>query len=280
MRVEKAREIGFCFGVRRAIRLTEEAARRYGRVESLGPVVHNRQVMERLEGMGVRVIPQLQEAEGRVVVIPTHGLGPKLWKEIEGGGMEVIDATCPLVRQAQQAARGLGQAGFQVLVFGDGGHTEVKGVLGWAGDGATATTGTPALSPFPKKLGVLSQTTQVPEDFSRFIAGLLPQALAQGVELRVVNTICSPTRRRQQAAQALARRSQLMVVIGSFKSNNTTQLTRLCSPLTETRQVETPQDLNPRWLAGRERIGVTSGTSTPDEVVEAVMTQIENLQEG
>lgn len=279
MGIEKAREIGFCFGVRRAIKLTQQAAQRYGAVESLGPVVHNHQVMEGLEGMGVRVIHRPQEAQGKRVVVPSHGLAPGVMAELKEMGVEVIDATCPFVRQAQEAAHALTHAGFQVVIYGDKNHTEVKGVLGWAGERALATANSLPLSPFPKRLGVLSQTTQSPQDFAQFIANLLPQALDRGMELRVVNTICPPTRRRQQAALTLARRSQMMIVVGSFSSANTARLTQLCSTLTETHQVETPQDMEPRWLAGKERIGITAGASTPDEVVEAVIAQIEKLQE-
>jgi 4-hydroxy-3-methylbut-2-enyl diphosphate reductase len=273
--VERAREMGLCFGVRRAIRLLEEAARRFGSLDTLGPVVHNRRVVERLEGMGIRVAGGPKDLENRVVAISSHGLGPLDMKALEG--REVIDATCPIVARAQKAARDLGRAGFQVVVFGDSLHPEVKGLLGWAGDGALATESPLRLEPWPKRLGLLSQTTQNPEAFSSFIASALPAALDGGVELRIVNTICQPTRRRQASALELARRAEVMVVVGGKTSANTRRLAELCSPLVEVHLVETAEDINPAWIRGKESIGLSAGASTPDEVIMEVEARLRAL---
>lgn len=282
MRIEKAREMGFCFGVRRAIRLMEQAAHRCRYLESLGPVVHNHQVMERLEGLGVRVVVGPEAVTAGVVAIPSHGAPPEVIAELERRGIEVVDTTCPMVRRAQQAAQQLTAAGFQVVIFGDAQHPEVKGVLGWAGERAVAVSdGASLLLPkFPKRLGLLSQTTQSPERFSRFMAGLLPQALDQAAEVRLVNTICHATRQHQAAALELARHSQLVLVVGSLASANTRHLAQLCSAVVETRQVEAAEDIEPGWLAGKEQIGITAGASTPEEVVAAVVTRLESIAEG
>ena len=272
--IERAREMGFCFGVRRAIRLLEEAARETGSLDSLGPVVHNRQVVKRLEGMGIRVARGQADLKNRVVAISSHGLGPEEMKALEG--REVIDATCPIVARAQRAARDLARAGFQVVVFGDSLHPEVRGLLGWAGDGAVATEAPLQLHPWPKRLGLLSQTTQSPEAFASFVASALPTALAQGAELRVINTICQPTRRRQASALELAGRVEVMLVVGGKTSANTRRLAELCSSLVEVHPVETAEDIDPAWVRGRS-IGLTAGASTPDEVILEVETRLRAL---
>jgi len=273
--VERAREMGFCFGVRRAIRLLEEAARKFGSLDSLGPVVHNRQVVERLEGMGVRVARSPADLENRVVAIASHGLGPQDMKALEG--RDVIDATCPIVARAQRAARDLARAGFQVVVFGDSLHPEVRGLLGWAGDSALATEAPLRFQPWPKRLGLLSQTTQSPDAFATFIASTLPPALARGAALRIVNTICQPTRRRQASALELARRVEVMLVVGGKTSANTRRLAELCSPLVEVHLVEKADDIDPAWLTGRKSIGLTAGASTPDEVILEVEARLRAL---
>ena len=278
MGVEKARELGFCFGVRRAIQVMEKASRRLGALNTLGPVVHNQRVVERLEALGVRAVAGVDAASG-VMALPSHGAPPQVVAGLKGRGVEVVDATCPIVRRAQKAAHELADAGFKVVIFGDAQHPEVRGVLGWAGEGAVATLEAASVHfrRWPKKLGILSQTTQNAESFSHFVSQLVHQALEKATEVRVVNTICQATRERQQAALELARRSDLMLVVGSFTSSNTRQLSHLCAQVAETHQVEGSQDIEPGWLEGKQRVGVTAGASTPDEVVAEVVDRLERL---
>ena len=277
--IEKARELGFCFGVRRAIQVMEEASRRLGALDTLGPVVHNQRVVERLEALGVRAVAGVEATHLRRVALPSHGAPPQMVAGLRERGVEVVDATCPIVSRAQRAAQELAAAGFKVVIFGDAQHPEVRGVLGWAGQGAIATLEAESVSfrRWPKKLGFLSQTTQNAESFARFVSQLLPQALERATEVRVVNTICHATRERQQAALELARRSDLMLVVGSFISANTRQLSALCAQVTETHQVEGPRDIEPGWLEGKDRVGVTAGASTPDETVTEVVEWLEQL---
>lgn len=276
--VEKARELGFCFGVRRAIQVVEEAAGRLGALNTLGPVVHNQRVVDKLEALGVKAVGEAGEASG-VVALPSHGAPPQVVAGLKQRGVEVVDATCPMVRRAQKAAHELAAAGFKVVIFGDAQHPEVRGVLGWAGEEATATLDAASVSfrRWPKKLGILSQSTQNAESFATFVSQLLARALEKATEVRVVNTICHATRERQQAALELARRSDLMLVVGSFASANTRQLARLCSQVAETHQVEDPQDIELSWLEGKNRVGVTAGASTPDEAVAEVVARLEEL---
>lgn len=278
MPIEKARDLGFCFGVRRAIQVVEQAVERLGALNTLGPVVHNQRVVEKLAALGVTAIANSEVASG-VIALPSHGAPPQVVAGLKKRGMEVVDATCPMVRRAQKAAHELAAAGFRVVIFGDAQHPEVRGVLGWAGEEATATLDAASLSfrRWPKKLGILSQTTQNADSFASFVSQLLSRGLEKATEVRVLNTICHATRERQQAALEVARRSDLMLVVGSFTSANTRQLARLCSQVTETHQVEGPQDIQPSWLEGKDRVGVTAGASTPDEAVSEVIARLEEM---
>ena len=145
MEIEKAGDLGFCFGVRRAIKLVEEAAQKQGPVQTLGPIVHNRQAVEGLKAKGIEAASGLHDIDGEIVAIASHGIAPQVIDMLKSRGLKVIDATCPLVQRAQRAARRLATAGFFVLVFGDSAHPEVQGILGWAGDNALATLEVPKL---------------------------------------------------------------------------------------------------------------------------------------
>jgi 4-hydroxy-3-methylbut-2-enyl diphosphate reductase len=278
MEIEKASDLGFCFGVRRAIRLVEEAARKQGPLQTLGPIVHNRQVVEELETKGIEVAPGLHAIDSERVAITSHGVAPQVADMLKSRGLKVIDATCPLVQRAQRAARRLAAAGFFVLVFGDSAHSEVQGILGWAGDNALAALEAPKLERLPRRVGVLSQTTQSTAHFARFLQQLINSGIASLSELRIVNTICEATTKRQQAALELTGRVDLMIVIGGRHSANTSHLAESCAAAgVETHHVETAAELDPAWLINRRRIGVTAGASTPDRIIDEVITKLEEM---
>ena len=139
MDIKKAKEMGFCFGVRRAISIMEQAAQAYGPMESLGAVVHNQQVVSHLASLGVKVVDSLMDLKGPIVAITSHGVGPQVLQEIAARGLKRIDTTCPFVRKAQHHAQALAAAGFTVVIFGDAEHPEVRGVLEWAGEKGMVT---------------------------------------------------------------------------------------------------------------------------------------------
>lgn len=272
MEIEMASEMGFCFGVRRAIELVEKASRERGRLQTLGALVHNRQVVDGLARCGVGMVSSLEEIEGNAVAITSHGAAPDVVEQAKARGLEVIDATCPFVRKAQVVARRLGRAGFWVLVYGDAGHPEVRGVLGWAGDRASASLEVPHLDGMPRRLGILCQTTQSPAHFAEFVSGIISQNLGKLSEVRVFNTICDATRRHQAAALDLTGRVDLILVVGGRDSANTKRLAAICSERgVTTHLVETAAEIKPAWLRGHRRIGITAGASTPDEVVHEVV---------
>lgn len=281
MEIEKAGDLGFCFGVRRAIEMVEEAAQKQGPLQTLGPIVHNRQVVEGLKAKGIEVASGLHDIDSEIVAITSHGMAPQVVDMLKSRGLKLIDATCPLVQRAQRAARRLAAAGFFVLVFGDSAHPEVQGILGWAGDNALATLEAPKLERLPRRVGVLSQTTQSAAHFARFLQQLITSGIAPLSELRIINTICEVTTRRQQEALELGRRVDLMLVIGGRHSANTRHLAESCVAAgVETHHVETAAELDPAWLVNRRRIGVTAGASTPEQLIDEVIIKLEEMAQN
>jgi 4-hydroxy-3-methylbut-2-enyl diphosphate reductase len=277
VKITKTKEIGFCFGVKRAVAILEKVAGERGGVETLGAVVHNQQVLQRLEAIGVRVVKDIAAIRGRTVAISSHGASPQVEAELHARGVEVINTTCPFVHRVQIAARRLSQSGFFVVVYGDAAHTEVKGVLGWAEEKGLATVDEQAvagLQPLPRRIGVLSQTTQIPADFTRFARQLIDLVFVRDSELRFIDTICHGIRRRQSEALELAGRVDLMLVIGGRNSANTNRLAELCAAFIETHLVQTAEDINPTWFEGRVNVGITSGASTPEATIEAVTARL------
>ena len=280
LRIEKAAGIGFCFGVRRAIDILEMVAREHGGVETLGAVVHNQQVLQRLAGIGVRVAKSMDDIQGDTVAISTHGVSPQLEKEIRTRHINMINTTCPFVKRAQLAARKLAEAGFFVIIYGNADHAEVKGILGWANSRGIATLDEKfiaTLDHLPRRLGVLSQTTQIPAHFTEFVKKLIDSALAKGSELRIIDTICYDIRDRQAVALKLANRVDLMLVIGGHNSANTNRLAELCSTVTKTYRVETVDEIQPSWLQGQSYIGVTAGASTDEQTINEVLMKLEAM---
>jgi 4-hydroxy-3-methylbut-2-enyl diphosphate reductase len=280
VRIERAREMGFCPGVRRAIDIVERAARERGEVATLGPVVHNEQVVARLAGLGA-VVAGMDQIGDRAVVIPSHGVGPVVSEELRRRKLQVVDATCPTVRKAQLAAKELAEAGFWVVVFGDGGHPEVQGILGWAGGRGVATLEEEAVEKLRRRhrrLGILSQTTQDARSFARFVMEVVEHALTGARELRLVNTICHATMRRQAAAVELAGVADVVLVVGGYESANTRHLAETCSALgVETHYIEGADELERCWFGGKHHIGVTAGASTPDVVIDEVILRVGQL---
>lgn len=278
--IEKAKKTGFCFGVKRAVNMLEKVAREQGGVETLGAVVHNQQVLDELAKIGVKIVDNVDDIEGDIVVTSSHGVSPDLENLIKAKNIKVINTTCPSVRRAQVAARRLADEGFFVIIYGNAEHPEVKGILGWAkGKGLATLDEKPVavLDPKPRRIGILSQTTQVPAHFAEFTKKIIDLALTKDSEVRIIDTICHDIPDRQAAALELAHRADLMVVVGGRSSANTNRLAELCDEVTETHLIETADEIQPAWLKGKNLIGVTAGTSTAEESVEEVMKRLEEM---
>lgn len=282
LKLEKAAGIGFCFGVKRAIDILEKVAPQRGKVETLGAVVHNQQVLQKLAEIGVTVANSVDDIKGNTVAIGAHGIGPQLESQIRARHTDIINTTCPFVHRAQVAARRLAKAGFFVVIYGDADHPEVRGILGWADGKGVATMEAgfiTTLKPLPRRLGVLSQTTQIPIHFTAFVKQIIDSALVKDSELRIIDTICHDIRERQQAALELAKRVDLMLVIGSNTSANTKHLAELCATVSPTYRVGTAQEIKPAWFKGHHRVGVTGGASTAEWTINEVLARLETLSD-
>ncbi len=280
LKIEKAAGIGFCFGVRRAIDILERVARERGGVETLGAAVHNQQVLSRLAELGIRVVSSVAEIQGDTVAISSHGVGPQVMAQVRGRHIDIVDTTCPFVRRAQIAARRLADAGFYTIIYGDESHPEVKGILGWAGGKGVSTLDETVITRLdrpPRRLGILSQTTQIPAQFTQFVRKIIDAALIKDAELRIIDTICHDIRQRQLAALELAGGVDLILVIGGHNSANTRHLVELCSAATKTYLVETAREIQPSWLEGQQRIGITAGASTDEQTINEVLKKLAAL---
>jgi 4-hydroxy-3-methylbut-2-enyl diphosphate reductase len=279
MEILLARDMGFCWGVRRAIDIMEKAAAEKGEIASLGPIVHNPQVVRDLEGKGVRITSEPPDGAAGPVAITAHGVGPQMLEEARARSSEVVDTTCPIVTRSQRWAKKMAAAGFTVVVFGDPKHREVRGVLAWAGGNALALgDGDGIPDDLPTRLAVISQTTQSPERFALFVSELMQKRVSEISELRVINTLCDATSSQQAAARELAQEVDLILVVGGRSSANTRHLLEVCREEgTPAYQIESAEELRAEWLQGCQRVGVTAGASTPESAVEAVVRRVQEL---
>ncbi|MBR4904215.1 MAG: 4-hydroxy-3-methylbut-2-enyl diphosphate reductase [Selenomonadaceae bacterium] len=255
--------LGFCYGVKRAIKIAEEHAD--GKSCTLGPVIHNPQMVERLRQKGIGVVEDLTAMEEGTIIIRSHGVGPQIYEEAKAKGLNLVDATCPHVKKAQLSAKDLAKDGRHVVIIGEKNHPEVKGIFEWSGNRATiieTEEDAKNFAPCPK-LGIVSQTTVSDENFVKTVAHLL----GKSKDLRILRTICTATDQRQKAALELAEKVDVMLVIGGRNSANTTRLAQLCEKKCKTYHIETAQELSPEWLEKSNKVGITAGASTPDWII-------------
>ena len=300
--------MGFCMGVRRAVQIMEAEASPENPVYSVGEIVHNPHVVRALELGGVRQLPGPDDIDGDVgvataqavkqgrVAITAHGVGERVMVELQQSGLNIIDTTCPIVTRAQRYGQKFVRDGWHVLIFGDPGHKEVRGIMGWTIDKTGASHATiletadlPSIRAlvdsfpggFPNKIGVMAQTTHKMEDFARFVSNLMLLQRDHNFEFHVVNTLCHATTGQQEAAAALAATVDVMVVVGGRKSANTRHLKEVCEEQgTKAYHIEGPDELERAWFAGAQRIGLTAGASTPDYSIDEVESRIRELVTG
>lgn len=280
MEVWMARHSGFCYGVRRAVELAAAAPGQTGApVLTLGPLIHNPQMIARLKEQGIDVTDSLAVPPGSTVVIRSHGVGPQIYREAETLGIKLLDATCPHVKKAQSAARAFAEEGRQVIVAGERNHPEVQSILAWAGPDAVAveTAADVAGLALERTVGLVSQTT-----LERAVLEGIESALRErGTDLRVNPTICSATQERQQAAVELAGKVEAMVVVGGRNSANTRHLAEVCRKAgVPAYPVEVASEIDPAWFKGVRRVGITAGASTPDWIIEEVKQRMETMKQA
>ncbi len=279
MEIIVARRAGFCFGVKRAVDIAfERSEKKTEGLYTFGPIIHNPQVIERLCQRGVIPIDDIYRDDIKTLIIRTHGIPLNLLEEASKRGYEIIDATCPFVKKAQNYAKLLRDEGYQVIILGDKEHPEVKGLMSFAGDDAIVINGreiTPEfLNGLKRRVGVIVQTTQ-PVDNLRRLVGML---IEDTKELKVYNTICNSTALRLKETEDLARRVDIMIVVGGRNSANTTQLANLCRSIPiRTYHIEMAEELREEWFRGVERVGITAGASTPEWIILEVERKIKDI---
>lgn len=260
---------GFCFGVKRAIEKAESMDRAF----IFGSLIHNPQEVARLAAAGKRVVKSLEEVEGKQVVITAHGLDASLLDDMRAKGFDLVDTTCPLVKRIYQEGTKLESRGLRIVILGDPKHVEVKGIASRMKDPIIVYQAEDVTQvPEGSRVGVICQSTLLLEKFDRFV-GLLKERCAEVV---AVNTTCKPTRDRQTAAAELAKRVDVMIVIGGRNSSNTYKLADTCAKILpqDTHLIETAEELKEEWFVGKAQVGVTAGASTPDYLIQPVLQKI------
>jgi 4-hydroxy-3-methylbut-2-enyl diphosphate reductase len=282
MEVLLAEHMGFCYGVRRAVDMATTAARKASSVIfTLGPLIHNPQMIERLQGQGVEVLDSLDSVDAHnpaTVLIRSHGVGPNVYEQAARLTVNLLDATCPHVKLAQSAAKKYADQGVQVVVAGERTHPEVKSILEWAGPNAVAVETAMDIAdvPFGAKVGLVSQTTLEREVFD----GIVTALRQRDIELDVSPTICRATEDRQTSAIKLAEQVEVMLVVGGHNSANTRHLAEVCRKSgAKTYHIETAAELVPKWFLHANKVGITAGASTPDWIIEEVRQRMENMDQ-
>lgn len=278
MDIRIAENCGFCFGVKRAVAIAEEAADGSGTSFTLGPIIHNPQVVNALADGGVKAVDHLKDIPKGTVIIRSHGVGPDTYAEAEERQLEVVDATCPHVKKAQQDAKSVIDNGMTLVILGERQHPEVKSINLWAHNkGIIVENEKDAKNlHFVKKMGVVVQTTFSQYKFQSIIKVLETKTN----NLKVFKTICMATQERQNSAVALAREVNLMIVVGGKNSGNTNRLAEVCRGVgCTTHHIETAAELQLNWFKGVQSVGVTAGASTPDWIIKEVIETMKEFEE-
>ncbi|UCD34767.1 MAG: 4-hydroxy-3-methylbut-2-enyl diphosphate reductase [Nitrospiraceae bacterium] len=275
MEIKIARKAGFCFGVKRAIDITFNLADEHKEgLCTYGPLIHNPQVVEELERRGVGAVEDLKAPHIRTIIIRTHGVSPRVYAETSKMGYNVIDATCPFVKKAQNFAQILKNEGYQVVIVGDRHHPEVQGLIGFAGGSAVVISDAEQLPELKKKVGIIVQTTQSFDTFKKVVDSVISACR----EVKIYNTICDFTAQRVKETKELAKTVDLMVIVGGKNSANTNQLVHLSREVcARVHHIETAKELKKAWFKGVKKAGITGGASTPQWIIDDVVKKIREI---
>ena len=273
MKVLRAGHLGMCFGVRDAIALALEHAAA-APLTILGDLVHNPDVMASLRKRGVAVSADVAAVETKTVMITAHGASEKALASTRGRGLTVVEATCPLVHVAHRAIKALLRDGYHPVIVGQRGHVEVRGLTDDLDEYDVVLTDEDVERlAYRPRMGVASQTTQ-PIERVRHLVRLIRERFPDA-DVKLIDTVCLPTKQRQQAAIDLAQQSDVVIVVGGAASNNTRELVRTCGRYCgRVHHVQTDADLDAHWFDDVETVGITAGTSTPDGVIDRVERRI------
>jgi len=274
MKVIVAEKCGFCPGVKNAISMAEKILAEENEVYSLGSIIHNKDVVERLAKKGLKTVETVEEIPSGTVLIRSHGARPEQIIKIRQKGFKIVDATCVLVKRVQQIAKELERDGYEVVVIGDKDHPEVQAVVGCVKD-VVVIADEADLHKLPEngKLGVVCQTTQSPEHFGRVLGDMAKQSFG---ELKVINTLCKEAIKRQESAVELCKQVDIMFVLGGLESANTRKLAELCKKYnSQTFHLQNWKELDKSKVFGKNTAGVTAGASTPDWIITEFLRNLE-----
>ena len=271
-----AKDVGFCSGVKGAIQKAKEAASRYNKVVMLGDIVHNERVVKELEKSGAVVIDNIDKIDKSTpILFRSHGTKVEIWEKARQKGLTIIDATCPLVLEIHKSAIMMEKEGRKVIIIGDHGHDEVEAIASQVKEPIVISNPREAKELKKiKKAGAVIQSTQLIDDVSEIIS-----ILSYKIEdLRFINTICSPTRKRQEQVKELARTHDVMIIVGSFTSANTKRLTQISKRINiHTYQIQGVEGLDSKWFNTVSSVGISAGASTPEFIVKEVAKKIATI---
>ncbi|STQ85682.1 4-hydroxy-3-methylbut-2-enyl diphosphate reductase [Helicobacter muridarum] len=279
MQVLLADKYGFCFGVKRAIRITEKIAKYNPHTLTIGPLIHNPLEIQRLQkDFDVHVQEDINNlGQSKSVVIRTHGITKQNLIELQKKGVEITDATCPFVTKPQKIVEEMSKEGYKIVIFGDSSHPEVRSVMSYSTDIPIVVGNldeVKAIKRIPKKIAIISQTTKQIEKFLEIVQYLI----ANSLEVRVFNTICNATFENQEATRNLSQKADIMIIVGGKTSSNTKQLFLIAKAHCEDSYlVEDEKDIQNDWFIGKKICGITAGASTPNWVIKNVEKAIEAL---
>jgi len=273
-----AKSAGFCFGVKRAINIAKKSADDVrGEISTLGPIIHNPQVVKKLEdSANIRPRKTLEEIQGGTIIIRSHGVKLKEFAAAKEKGLNIVDATCPFVKKTQELVSDLTKEGYTVIVVGDREHPEVQGIISYGNPDIIVAASVDEIKDLPKreKIGIVAQTTQSQERLQK----IADFCLTRASEVKVCNTICSATSVRQEESVEISKEVECMIVIGGKNSGNTRRLFEVCRSIQpKTYHIEEAREIDPAWFKGIERLGVTAGASTPKWIIEEVISRLEEL---
>ncbi len=276
MKIELAKSYGFCYGVKRAIKIAEE----HPNSATFGPLIHNKDEINRLKNeFNVGLVEEIDDTLNYdTLVIRTHGITKDKLKTLKSNGKKIINATCPYVTTPQQIVEKMSKEGYTIVIFGDEQHPEIKGVASYSVDQDRTFI---VLSPedviglpFGSKVAIVAQTTRKPQEYQEIVSALSVRV----AELRVFNTICNATFENQDATQELAQKTDIMIIIGGKNSSNTKQLYSICEKYCEIcYHIENKNEIEASWFKGKKYCGISAGASTPDWVIQNVIKRVKEL---
>ncbi|MFH1540687.1 MAG: 4-hydroxy-3-methylbut-2-enyl diphosphate reductase [Elusimicrobiota bacterium] len=276
MKIIIAKNSGFCFGVRRAIDIALNISNKSGNVYTVGPIIHNPQVVEKLENKGIKVIQKTSDVKNGTIIICAHGIPKKTLQEAEAEGIKILDATCPYVTRSKNYAEKLSKEGYRVVIIGNPIHPEIKYIFSYLPKNTVIlkTSGDTKKLKFVSKIGIITQTTQSSENFIKIVSNLL----SHSNEFKIFNTICPDAINRQNEAMKLAKKCDIILVLGGKDSANTKRLASISKKIQKkTYHIEMAEEVKNKWFENIKCVGIVAGASTPDWIIEETVKKIKAI---